>query len=78
MLECKFGMVPQAEVYLERINRYMLECKLKKRYAVHMIYTELIDTCWNVNPQTNLCGCYEVSELIDTCWNVNVFGSCGR
>ncbi len=72
MLECKFGMVPQAEVYLERINRYMLECKLKKRCAVHMIYTELIDTCWNVNSIGTSLALIFSTELIDTCWDVNI------
>ena len=34
-------------------------------------FTELIDTCWNVNPILYRPDRLESLELIDTCWNVN-------
>ena len=35
-------------------------------------YTELIDTCWDVNHETLTESDYNDYELIDTCWDVNL------
>ena len=42
-----------------------------KREIWGMVYTELIDTLWNVNVITTSSVCNVEPELIDTLWNVN-------
>ena len=37
-------------------------------------YSELIDTCWDVNNDMRASAGSEYSELIDTCWDVNYVG----
>ena len=37
------------------------------------MYTELIDTLWNVNAEYSFKDIDLSSELIDTLWNVNFF-----
>ena len=36
----------------DRINRYIMECKSKKRSNQMALTRELIDTLWNVNRNT--------------------------
>ena len=44
-----------------RINRYIMECKLKSWQKVFDVNAELIDTLWNVNViiKTNLSDCHD-------------------
>ena len=56
----------------DRINRYMLECKLMQCALRIVLVIELIDTCWNVNKFSDVELTLEYVELIDTCWNVNL------
>ena len=47
-MECKY---PRLLVHFltKRINRYIMECKCFGTHIPEMVYTELIDTLWNVN-----------------------------
>ena len=40
----------------KRINRYIMECKLKNSIGFPVAADELIDTLWNVNLRTKRCG----------------------
>ena len=37
-----------------RINRYIMECKSKRRKIITLSFNELIDTLWNVNEMKTL------------------------
>ena len=49
MLGCKYERYPVRHIEAQRINRYMLECKLCEFGSIAIINVELIDTCWDVN-----------------------------
>ena len=55
----------------QRINRYIMECKLVKEPAQKAWELELIDTLWNVNIRDEGTVQDIADELIDTLWNVN-------
>ena len=57
-----------------RINRYIMECKLKFRSIILNKCGELIDTLWNVNITLYVDEYCCSGELIDTLWNVNENG----
>ena len=53
-----------------RFNRYIVECKgKKKKWAVANIL-DLIDTLWNVKSSTGSESRLAPIDLIDTLWNV--------
>ena len=49
MLECKLPDTSKTALSGIGINRYMLECKFYYSVLLQDDFTELIDTCWNVN-----------------------------
>ena len=49
----------------------MLGCKLKNIIITIKNSLELIDTCWDVNSDTEFTYGDKTVELIDTCWDVN-------
>ena len=53
-MECKFRQVDRAGVTKVRINRYIMECKLKRWKIAKICFAELIDTLWNVNVELSL------------------------
>ena len=55
-----------------RINRYIMECKLKNSIGFPVAADELIDTLWNVNIFLDTHAFSAIIELIDTLWNVNL------
>ena len=50
-----------------------MECKLLQLRALANLYTELIDTLWNVNDVRIRDVLRQPCELIDTLWNVNTY-----
>ena len=50
----------------------MLECKCEQLIPLLHCFSELIDTCWNVNERAEQAREALELELIDTCWNVNI------
>ena len=60
---------------VDRINRYIMECKYLKHLYDLLVTLELIDTLWNVNMYYIEKYMNYQLELIDTLWNVNVFGT---
>ena len=56
---------------LERINRYIMECKYLAWAREQEFVEELIDTLWNVNLLLDIISQHKAIELIDTLWNVN-------
>ena len=48
-MECKLGTTVDKIGNVKGINRYIMECKLKKGKEVVDRQVELIDTLWNVN-----------------------------
>ena len=57
---------------LNRINRYIVECKCLNSNHTCCTNLELIDTQWNVNRKSGNVDTLPVIELIDTQWNVNI------
>ena len=55
-----------------RINRNIVECKYYGIWIPVLVYTELIETLWNVNTPACVIFCKRASELIETLWNVNL------
>ena len=51
-----------------------MECKSKSKPFALLIFSELIDTLWNVNTVNSCSSPSIVTELIDTLWNVNIEG----
>ena len=56
---------------LERINRYIMECKYLAWAREQEFVEELIETLWNVNLLLDIISQHKAIELIDTLWNVN-------
>ena len=48
-MECKSRIMSVRSFSLLRINRYIMECKLKPQKNLASNHEELIDTLWNVN-----------------------------
>ena len=65
---------------VDRINRYIMECKYLKHLYDLLVTLELIDTLWNVNVISGVGAAFSTLELIDTLWNVNEHfrGNIGR
>ena len=55
-----------------RINRNIVECKLRCRKPMRRRKPELIETLWNVNIYNPDSVQIHISELIETLWNVNI------
>ena len=56
---------------INRINRYIMECKFVENIGKINPDLELIDTLWNVNTAVQISISGHSLELIDTLWNVN-------
>ena len=48
-----------------------MECKCFGTRIPEMVYTELIETLWNVNVYSGAGSVVKSQELIETLWNVN-------
>ena len=70
-MECKapliLGSVPEL---LPRINRNIVECKVKEKVDYRALIRVLIETSWNVKFSTESFLDCVVSVLIETSWNV--------
>ncbi len=71
MLGCKSLSQSNALSVSIRINRHMLGCKCCIINCKKHLYSELIDTCWDVNVKDCAATTLVLDELIDTCWDVN-------
>ena len=70
-MECKFAPHFATDSRVKGINRYIMECKLRKYGTRQNRFLELIDTLWNVNSTSYSTTLNGFCELIDTLWNVN-------
>ena len=48
-MECKLKTEDGNQERIERINRYIMECKFNTKQILNVLNEELIDTLWNVN-----------------------------
>ena len=49
ILECKYKVMCNWQMVLQRINRNILECKYPYRNLIPTLFLVLIETYWNVN-----------------------------
>ena len=57
----------------QRINRYIVGCKLTYNGSLFIDKKELIDTQWDVNNHKGDVDIKTANELIDTQWDVNLY-----